>query len=99
MIRSLSETLPEDDPFVQLGLAPPATQGEGTGSGNGTGVDGGNSFSGVTIPPSKQRSMIMDVKALVHLNALLAHCPWKITAQTIKVACGISPFLTSVWRA
>ncbi|XP_075252815.1 uncharacterized protein LOC142344775 isoform X3 [Convolutriloba macropyga] len=84
LIRSLSETLPEDDPFVQLGLAPPATQGEGTGSGNGTGVDGGNSFSGVTIPPSKQRSMIMDVKALVHLNALLAHCPWKITAQTIK---------------
>ena len=71
LIDYLIDGLPEDDLFVRMGFDQEIAADSPVDS---------------HIPP-KRKAMQLDVKALVELNALLAHAPWKINGQHVKV-CG-----------
>ena len=83
LIRSVLELLPEDDPFARpVRLLPHSSFICGSSS-TATTMRGEDS-STAAMSKQRQRNMLLDVKALISLNTLLAHAPWKINAHTIK---------------
>ena len=83
LIRSVLELLPEDDPFARpVRLLPHSSFICGSSS-TATTMRGEDS-SAAAMSKQRQRNMLLDVKALISLNALLAHAPWKINAHTSK---------------